>query len=223
MLGLGDTGLSMARWLARRGARACASPTAAPRRRTRRRSRASCRGVPLARRRVPRRDARAASTWSRSAPASTAASRRSRGAIARGVPVVGDVELFAQALRTHQPSAVSASPKVLAITGTNGKSTVTRDGGRHVPRRRAATTVVAGNIGLPVLDALDRDRGRRARCRRCSCSSSPASSSRARRASTPDAAAMLNLTEDHLDRYDGIDGLRGREGAHVRRATACRC
>src|SRR5262245_50226634 len=47
-------------------------------------------------------------------------------AIARGMPVVGDVELFAQALASLDPRpSTRSTPKVLAVTGTNGKSTVT--------------------------------------------------------------------------------------------------
>src|SRR6185295_9402317 len=65
----------------------------------------------------------------------------------RGVPVVGDIELFAQAL-----PAIAAA-KVLAITGSNGKSTVTEMAGAMC-RKAGQRTVVAGNIGLPVLDAL---------------------------------------------------------------------
>ncbi len=65
----------------------------------------------------------------------------------RGVPVVGDIELFAQALPP------SRAAKVLAITGSNGKSTVTEMTGAMC-RKAGLRTVVAGNIGLPVLDAL---------------------------------------------------------------------
>ena len=64
---------------------------------------------------------------------------------ARGLPVVGDIELFAQA-REEWPQA-----KVIAITGSNGKSTVTEMvGAMSVP---PVGTLVAGNIGLPILDA----------------------------------------------------------------------
>ena len=71
-------------------------------------------------------------------------------AIARGIPVAGDVELFALAI-SRQLSAVS--PHVIAITGSNGKSTVTEMAGAMC-RAAGLKTTVAGNIGLPVLDAL---------------------------------------------------------------------
>ena len=72
------------------------------------------------------------------------------------MPVVGDIELFAQALPIARRAATQ--PQVIAITGSNGKSTVTAMAG-EMCRAAGRATVVAGNIGLPVLDALDRDRG----------------------------------------------------------------
>jgi UDP-N-acetylmuramoylalanine--D-glutamate ligase len=68
-------------------------------------------------------------------------------AIAAGKDVVGDVELFARAIR-------GSNSKVIAITGSNGKSTVTSLVG-HLCAAVGLDTVVAGNIGLPVLEALD--------------------------------------------------------------------
>ena len=96
----------------------------------------------------------------------------------RGVPIVGDIELFVQAL----PAIAVA--KVLAITGSNGKSTVTEMAGAMC-RKAGQRTVVAGNIGLPVLDVLlgiERSTvagecSTRGRCLRCGCSSCPAFSS----------------------------------------------
>src|SRR5262245_46191628 len=124
-------------------------------------------------------------------------------AIARGVPVAGDVELFAQALPsvvTRQPSA--AAPRVVAITGSNGKSTVTAMAGA-IARAAGRETVVAGNIGLPVLDALE---AVEAGARMPEVFVLELSSFQLESTSTlaADAAAMLNLTEDHMDRYDGL-------------------
>ncbi len=131
-------------------------------------------------------------------------------AIARGVPLVGDIELFAQALDSlsTQDSALNTqhsalrTPKVLAVTGSNGKSTVTAMAG-DMCRRAGLATVVAGNIGLPALDAL------------AAVGSAAAmpdvfvlelSSFQLETTSglRPDAAAMLNLCEDHMDRYDSL-------------------
>jgi UDP-N-acetylmuramoylalanine--D-glutamate ligase len=144
------------------------------------------------------------------------------GAIARGTPVAGDVELFAQAL-----PQLSKRPQVIAITGTNGKSTVTQMTG-DICAAAGRHTVVAGNIGTPVLEALDDvERSRSAPdVFVLELSSFQLESTASLNA---DAAAMLNLSEDHLDRYDGIaDYARAKQrifngiGAQVlNRADAC--
>jgi hypothetical protein len=73
-------------------------------------------------------------------------------AIAAGIEVVGDVELFARAIRAL--NAKREHPmRVIAITGSNGKSTVTAMCG-DMCRMAGLVTCVAGNIALPVLDAL---------------------------------------------------------------------
>lgn len=112
-----------------------------------------------------------------------------QAAILAGVSVVGDVELFAR----YRP----AEAKVIAITGSNGKTTVTTLVG-EMCKAAGLKTIVAGNIGLPVLATLAME--------------------------TPDvyvlelssfqletthhlvvdAATMLNLTEDHMDRYSDM-------------------
>ena len=122
----------------------------------------------------------------------------------RGVPVVGDVELLAQALRapvTGHGSLVAA-PKVIAITGSNGKSTVTAMTG-EICRAAGRSTVVAGNIGTPVLDALAaiEDGAAAPEVFVLELSSFQLESTASLE---PAAAAMLNLTEDHLDRYSGM-------------------
>jgi UDP-N-acetylmuramoylalanine--D-glutamate ligase len=124
-------------------------------------------------------------------------------AIKRGVPVAGDIELFAQAL---EQSAISdprsARPKVVGITGSNGKSTVTAmTGGICIAAGRE--TVVAGNIGTPVLDALTEIEAGKARpdVFVLELSSFQLESTASLE---PAAATVLNVTEDHLDRYDGM-------------------
>ena len=113
-------------------------------------------------------------------------------AVARGAELVGDIELFARELPAGQ--------KVLAITGSNGKTTVTALTGA-LCRVAGLATTVAGNIGDAVLDAL------------------PAagewpdvfvlelSSFQLETTSTlaPTAACVLNVTENHLDRYASMD------------------
>jgi UDP-N-acetylmuramoylalanine--D-glutamate ligase len=92
---------------------------------------------------------------------------------------------------------------VLAITGSNGKSTVTAMTG-EVLRCAGRNTVVAGNIGLPVLDALGAIRGAEPLPDAfvLELSSFQLETTRMLNA---DAATMLNVSEDHLDRYDGIE------------------
>ena len=117
-------------------------------------------------------------------------------AIQLGKDVVGDVELFARAIR-------GSNSKVIAITGSNGKSTVTSLVG-HLCAAVGLDTVVAGNIGLPVLEALDN---------RETLGKDPdiwvleLSSFQLETTSSlyPDAATVLNISQDHMDRYAGLD------------------
>ena len=118
---------------------------------------------------------------------------------ARGIPVAGDVELFAEALDKRSAAGVTR-PRVLAITGTNGKTTVTAMTG-ELCRADGRDTLVAGNIGLPVLDALAAIDDGRAQpdVFVLELSSFQLDSTHSLDA---DAATVLNLGEDHLDRYD---------------------
>ena len=112
-----------------------------------------------------------------------------QAAIKRGVPVVGDVELFAQ-YRSPQS-------KLIAITGSNGKSTVTALVG-EMCKSAGLKTVVAGNIGLPVLDTLVEEIPD---VYVLELSSFQLETTNLLNA---DAATVLNITEDHLDRYAGF-------------------
>jgi len=116
-----------------------------------------------------------------------------RQAIVRRLPVLGDIELFAWHAR--QP--------VLAVTGTNGKSTVTALAG-HLLRSAGVDCEVAGNIGPPVLDALLKrlGEGRLPRAWVLELSSYQLETTWSL---APAAAAMLNLTQDHLDRYATLE------------------
>ena len=116
-----------------------------------------------------------------------------QAALARGIPVAGDIELFAWAV------AKESAGKVLAITGTNGKSTVTALTG-HLLRSAGVDCEVAGNISPPALDALlKRKTPPAAWVLELSSYQLETTWSLA-----PLAAAMLNLSEDHLDRYAGL-------------------
>jgi UDP-N-acetylmuramoylalanine--D-glutamate ligase len=109
-----------------------------------------------------------------------------------GVPLIGDIELFAQARASLPPH------QVVGITGTNGKSTTTALV-HHIARTAGLATTMAGNIGYPILgqDALAEggvyvlelssyqiDLTQSLDC---------------------DVSVLLNITPDHLDRYDGVD------------------
>ncbi len=113
-------------------------------------------------------------------------------AVARGAELVGDIELFARALPPEQ--------KVIAITGSNGKTTVTALAGT-LCRAAGLTTLVAGNIGDAVLDALpNTDAWPDVVVLELSSFQLETTSSLA-----PTAATVLNVTDNHLDRYADID------------------
>jgi UDP-N-acetylmuramoylalanine--D-glutamate ligase len=119
-------------------------------------------------------------------------------AIRRGMPVIGDVEIFARTL-----AAAAEQPRVIAITGSNGKSTVTAMCG-EICARAGRDAVVAGNYGLPVLDVLDEiDGGRRMPDTFVLELSSFQLETTA--SLNPVAATLLNISEDHLDRYDSLE------------------
>ena len=201
VLGLGDTGLSCARWLAARGADvSVADSRSAPPHAGRLAELLPA--VPL--HAGPFDSARlAAAELLVVSPGVPLADPAVAHAIAAGVEVAGDVELFARAL--HALNARRAHPmRVIAITGSNGKSTVTAMCG-DMCRMAGLETCVAGNIGLPVLDALyEIEQG---------YATAPQvwvlelSSFQLETTSTldADAATVLNLSEDHMDRYPDMD------------------
>ena len=118
-----------------------------------------------------------------------------REALQRGVPVVGDVELFAWAVRARSQA------RAVAITGTNGKSTVTALTA-HLLRSAGIDCEAAGNIGPPALQALAKRGGSPPAVWVMELSSYQLETTWMLE---PDAAALLNVAEDHLDRYAGID------------------
>lgn len=201
VLGLGDTGLSMARWLARHGARVRVADTRAdpPR------ARALADEHPQVA--IETGAYRAASFESVDAIAiSPGVDRREplvAQALRRGTPVVGDIELFAQTLPQTARSRGAERPQILAITGSNGKSTVTAMAGAAC-RAAGCDTLVAGNIGLPVLDAWSEVESGAVlpRVVVLELSSFQLESTQSLQ---PDAATVLNVTEDHLDRYDSLE------------------
>ena len=126
----------------------------------------------------------------------------------RGIPVWGELEFFAQALRGLGESGYA--PKVLAITGTNGKTTTTSLTGL-LCRRAGKSVAVAGNISPAALDKLSEA---------IDATALPEvwvlelSSFQLETAYTfePDAAAVLNITQDHLDWHGGLDAYAAAKG-----------
>ena len=107
---------------------------------------------------------------------------------AAGVPLIGDIELFAQA-RAHLPPH-----KVVGITGTNGKSTVTALI-HHILETAGVPAAMGGNIGLPILAQEPLPAGGVYVLELSSYQLDLTYSLDC------DVAVLLNITPDHLDRY----------------------
>ena len=111
---------------------------------------------------------------------------------AAGVPIIGDIELFAEARASLPPH------NVVGITGTNGKSTTTALV-HHILQTAGVPSLMGGNIGLPILAqeplpdggvyVLELSSYQLDLTRTLDC----------------DIAVLLNITPDHLDRYDGFE------------------
>jgi UDP-N-acetylmuramoylalanine--D-glutamate ligase len=108
------------------------------------------------------------------------------------VPVIGDVELFAQARPKLPPH------KVVGITGTNGKSTVTALI-HHIVQSAGIPTLMGGNFGLPILSQQPLPEGGVYVLELSSYQIDLTQSLDC------DVAVLLNISPDHLDRYDGMD------------------
>ncbi|GAB2522510.1 UDP-N-acetylmuramoyl-L-alanine--D-glutamate ligase [Microbulbifer agarilyticus] len=116
-------------------------------------------------------------------------------AMAEGVPVVGDIELFARALND-----LEVRPKIIAITGSNGKSTVTTLMGEMVSAA-GASVEVGGNIGVPVLDLLAQCESNMPDVFVLELSSFQLETTYSL---APDVATILNMSADHMDRYPSM-------------------
>ena len=113
---------------------------------------------------------------------------------AANVPVLGDVELFFQAV-----AASGKAVKIVAITGTNGKSTTTALIG-HMARDCGLDTAVGGNIGEPVLSLPEPADGRVYVVELSSYQIDLTPSLK------PDVGILLNITPDHIDRHGSLEG-----------------
>ncbi|MFT3849204.1 MAG: UDP-N-acetylmuramoyl-L-alanine--D-glutamate ligase [Propionivibrio sp.] len=199
VLGLGESGLAMAKWLERQGAQVRVAD-----------SRAQPPNVDALRDAAPNATLRcgpfAAETFAgieliAISPGIPVQEAQVQAALAAGVPVVSEVELFAWGVRQLTPSA-----KIVAITGSNGKTTTTALTA-YVLNAAGVPAVACGNISPSALDALMAVEDGAAQY-----PAMPAvwvlelSSFQLETTHTlaADAATILNVSEDHLDRYEGM-------------------
>jgi UDP-N-acetylmuramoylalanine--D-glutamate ligase len=193
VLGLGETGLSLARYLSAQGARLCVAD-----------SRLEPPGISILRKELPQTEVHCGPFDDdllrgidriAISPGVPLAEPLVQRAIACGIQVEGDVELLAQQLATND---YRSNTKVIAITGANGKTTVTSMVGAMCAAA-GLDAQVAGNISPAVLDAL-RGRKHQPQVWALELSSFQLETTYTLDA---DAAVVLNVTEDHLDRYAG--------------------
>jgi UDP-N-acetylmuramoylalanine--D-glutamate ligase len=125
------------------------------------------------------------------------------GAAASGVQLVSDIDLFFEAVRAP----------VIGVTGTNGKSTVTALAG-HMLNHAGVSCGVGGNLGTAALDLLD-DRHQ--------CYVLELSSFQLERSKEQgfDAAVVLNVTEDHLDKHGDMQHYAQAKQRIYTRAARC--
>ncbi len=185
IVGLGKTGLSCARYLGGQGIRVAITD-----------SRAEPPGLELLREELPdtalflgafRRDVFEAAEQLIVSPGVSVAEPLIQAALDRGVPVIGDIELFARAVKAP----------VVAVTGSNGKSTVVSLVG-EMARCAGWRTTVGGNLGDPALDLLDDEN----RLYVLELSSFQLETTHSLE---PKVAAVLNVSPDHMDRYPSLE------------------
>lgn len=128
-----------------------------------------------------------------------------------GVEVIGDIELFAREIRPN-PAGEGRAP-VIAVTGTNGKSTITTLIG-HILNACGYRAVVGGNIGTPVLD-LPAPGGKTVYVLEVSSFQIDLSPSL-----KPDVAVLSNITPDHLDRHGSMENYAAVKARLLRQTAA---
>jgi UDP-N-acetylmuramoylalanine--D-glutamate ligase len=200
IVGLGRTGVSCARYLAARGHRLVVTD-----------SRAAPPGLADLRRLVP--DAATALGGFDTgvldgadqvvvSPGVSLSEPFLQQAAARGLDLVGDIELFAR----------EAGGRIVGITGTNGKSTVTTLVGEFA-RAAGIEVRVGGNLGEPALDLLE---GPPAAMYVLEISSYQLETTHSLQL---EAATVLNVTPDHLDRYPDFTGYAAAKARIYERAA----
>ncbi|MFK7763767.1 MAG: UDP-N-acetylmuramoyl-L-alanine--D-glutamate ligase [Roseobacter sp.] len=120
-------------------------------------------------------------------------------ALETGVPVDNDIGLFFQSFATDAWNNFDLVPRVVAVTGSNGKST-TAALIHHILEQVQRPATLAGNIGRGVLDIDPPIDGEVVVLELSSYQTDLA------RSLTPDVAVFTNLSEDHLDRHAGMGG-----------------
>ena len=195
VIGLGETGLAMAKWLSRQGASVRVAD-----------SRMQPPNQLALKTAVPDADLIcghfAESTFDgveliAISPGVPVQESHVQEAMARGVPVVSEIELFAWGVRNTMPKA-----RIIAITGSNGKTTTTALTA-HMINGAGVDAVACGNISPAALDALMAalDSGRMPAVWVLELSSFQLETTHTLNA---DVAVVLNISEDHLDRYVGM-------------------
>ncbi len=116
-----------------------------------------------------------------------------------GVPVDNDIGLFFRSFATPEWNNFETQPKVIAVTGSNGKST-TSALIHHILNAAGRPAQLAGNIGIGVLDIEPPLDGDVVVLELSSYQTDLA------RSLTPDVAILTNLSPDHLDRHAGPGG-----------------
>jgi UDP-N-acetylmuramoylalanine--D-glutamate ligase len=116
-----------------------------------------------------------------------------------GVPVDNDIGLFFRSYASQEWDNFEVTPKVVAVTGSNGKSTTTALI-HHILAEAGRPTQMAGNIGRGVLDIDPAQDGEVVVLELSSYQTELA------RNLTPDVAVFTNLSPDHLDRHGGYGG-----------------
>ena len=220
ILGLGLSGLAMARWCARSGAHVTVADTrgAPPQLQALHEQVPQARfiGGPFSADLV---DAQVRAVFRSPGLSPEQAAPVLAAAAERAVPAGGELTLFSGALADLR-AREGYAPAVLAVTGTNGKTTVTALAGQLV-ERSGTTVAVAGNIGPTLLDTLAEkiDAGALPQVWVIELSSFQLE---AVGHFEPTAAAVLNVTQDHLDWHGGMDayaaakaGVFGRDALMV--------
>jgi UDP-N-acetylmuramoylalanine--D-glutamate ligase len=120
-------------------------------------------------------------------------------ALRAGVPVDNDIGLFFRSFATSEWDNFDVMPQVVAVTGSNGKST-TSALLHHILDQVGRSAQLAGNIGRGVLDIDPAEDGGVVVLELSSYQTELA------RSLTPDVAVFTNLSPDHLERHGGIGG-----------------